>query len=87
MCDKDEADAAFARRLFRAMRAVARDAGHPSAYPDTFEGRLAALRQQLRAMGKDRWFFNDYQQGLVIAEIRRTQEEPYQCNGWPRRLR
>jgi hypothetical protein len=42
-----EDDAAFANRLFRSMRAVARDAGHPSAYPDTPEGRLAALRQQL----------------------------------------
>jgi hypothetical protein len=70
-----EADAVFASRLFQAMRAVARDAGHPSAYPDTQEGRLAALRQQVRAMDEDRWFFNGYQRGLVLAEIRRAQED------------
>jgi hypothetical protein len=31
----------FERQLFRAMRAVARDAGHPSAYPATKAGQLA----------------------------------------------
>ena len=43
-----EDDAAFAHRLFQALRAVARDAGHPLVYPDTLGGRLAALRQQVR---------------------------------------
>jgi hypothetical protein len=39
----------LARRLLHTMRAVAREAGHPAAYPRTREGRLAALRQRLRA--------------------------------------
>ncbi len=70
-----EDDAAFARRLLRAMRAVACEAGHPSAYSDTQHGRLAALRQQLRAMDEDRWWFNDVQRTRVLAEIKRAQDD------------
>jgi hypothetical protein len=73
---------AFARRLLQAMRAVVREAGHPSAYPPTRGGRLAALRQELKAMDEDRWFFNDVQRTLVLQEIRRlhTEAEAHHSN-------
>ena len=60
----------FAWHCLRVMRAVARDSGHLSAYPDTLQGRLAALRQRLSAMEEDRWFFNDVQRSLVLEDIR-----------------
>jgi hypothetical protein len=33
--------------------------------------RHAALRQQLRLMDEERWFFSDFQRCLVLAELRR----------------
>jgi hypothetical protein len=68
-------DAEFERRLSRGLRQVARECGHVSVYPNTREGRLAALRQRLRMMDEERWFFNDVQRTLVLREIRRLQEE------------
>jgi hypothetical protein len=68
-------DTEFERCLYRCLHQVARECGHFSAYPNTREGRLAALRQRLRMMDEERWFFNDYQRTLVLREIRRLQEE------------
>jgi hypothetical protein len=68
-------DPAFARHPLTAMRDVAREAGHFSAYPRTRAGRLAALRQRLKAMDEDRWFFSDFQRTPVLQEIRRLIEE------------
>jgi hypothetical protein len=71
----DRSDAAVARGLRRAMRAVAREAGRPSAYARTPQGRLAALRQRRRMMNEGRRFCNDYQRTVVSQELRHLQEE------------
>jgi hypothetical protein len=71
-----EADADFARRLLAAMRAVVRDAGHPSAYPHTKAGQLAALRQKLSMMEEEHWFFSDVQRALVRQEMAARRREP-----------
>jgi hypothetical protein len=65
----------FAAHCLRAMRAVARESGHPSAYPDTPQGRLAALRQRLRLMHAERWCFSVFQRSLVLAALRRARED------------
>jgi hypothetical protein len=65
----------FAAHCLRAMRAVARESGHVSAYPDTPAGRRAALCQQLRTIDDFPSWGNDYQRSLVLAELRRLREE------------
>jgi hypothetical protein len=66
----------FARRLLITMRELARDVGHPSAYPPTREGQLEALRQRLRMM-EQAHAFSDFQRGLVREELRRARaDEP-----------
>ena len=64
----------FAAHCLHAMRAVARESGHFSAYTDTLQGRLAALRQQVRLMDEERWFFSDFQRSLVLSAFRRVRE-------------
>jgi hypothetical protein len=64
----------FAARCLRAMRAVARESGHFSAYPDTPAGRHAALRQQLHTIDDFPAWGNDYQRSLVLGELRRLRE-------------
>ena len=58
---REMSNAEFECRLSRGLRQVLREYGHFSAYPHTHEGRLAALRQRLRMMDEERWFFNDVQ--------------------------
>jgi hypothetical protein len=65
----------FAQCIWHAMCAVARESGHPAGYPDTPQGRLAAMRQRLRLMDEERWFFSDFQRSLVLAEHRRLRED------------
>ena len=64
----------FAARCLRAMRAVARESSHFSAYPDTSAGRRAALRQQLRTIDDFPAWGNDYQRSLFQGELRRLRE-------------
>jgi hypothetical protein len=61
----------FAGRLLRAMYTVAREAGLASAYPDTREGKLAALQARLRTLESSREWGNDVQRSLVLQELRR----------------
>jgi hypothetical protein len=65
----------FAAHCLRAMRAVARESGHVSAYPDTPAGRRAALRQQLRTIDDFPAWGSDFQGNLVLAELRRLRAE------------
>jgi hypothetical protein len=65
----------FAAHCLRAMRAMARESGHFSAYPDTLAGRRAALRQQLRTIDDFPPWGNDYQRSLALAALRRLREE------------
>jgi hypothetical protein len=65
----------FAAHCLRTMRAVARESGHFSAYPDIPAGRHAALRQQLRTIDDFPSWGNDYQRCLVLAALRRLREE------------
>lgn len=66
--------AEFRRRITQAMRAVARESGHPSAYPDTPAGRRAALPQRLRTIDDFPAWGSDFQRSLVLAELRRLQK-------------
>ena len=65
----------FAAHCLRAMRAVARESGHFSAYPDTPARRRAALRQQLRTIDEFPSWGNDYQRSFVLAALRRLRED------------
>ena len=65
----------FPAHCLRAMRAVARESGHFSAYPDTPAGRRAAVRQQLRTIDEFPSWGNDYQRSFVLAALRRLRED------------
>jgi hypothetical protein len=60
-----------AAHCWRAMRAVARDSGLFSVYPDTPARRRAALRQRLRTIDECPAWGSDFQRSLVLAELRR----------------
>jgi hypothetical protein len=65
----------FPAHCLRAMRAVARESGHFSAYPETPAGRRAAVRQQLRTIDEFPSWGNDYQRSFVLAALRRLRED------------
>ena len=61
----------FAAHCLQATRAMGRESGHLSAYPDTLVGQHTALRQQLRTIDNFPAWGNDYQRSLVLAALRR----------------